>query len=74
MLLFMIIQKRFNNRETIAPSNYEINQMSFIPLLPFYATKIDDPFLNSRISANHDKVEGLLANYKILIKGIVCLL
>ena len=43
--------------------NYEIQQMSF------YATQIIHPFLNSRISANHDKVEGLLANGEILIKG-----
>ena len=29
---------------------------------------------NLRISANHDKVEGLSAYVEILIKGIVCLL
>ena len=34
--------------------------------LPFYATQIINPILNSRISANHDKVQGLLANGEIL--------
>ena len=33
-------------------------------------TQIIKPFLNSRNSANHDKVEGLLTKDKILIKGI----
>ena len=33
----------------------------YIPI-PFYATKIIDPFLNSMISANHDRVEGHSAN------------
>ena len=42
--------------------------------LPFFATKIINPFLNSRITANHDKVGGLSANGEILIKGIVFLL
>ena len=49
-------------------------QMSFLPPLPFYATQILSPFLNSRISANPDKVVGLSANGGILIKGIVSLL
>ena len=49
-----------------------VNQMSFMP--PFYATQIINPFLTSRISANHDKVDGLLANGAILIEGIVSLL
>ena len=40
-------QNRFDNRETIAGANYE--------------TQIIIPF-NSRISANHDKVDGLSAN------------
>ena len=30
--------------------------------LPLYATSLIIPFLNSRISANHDKVERLSAN------------
>ena len=38
--------------------------------LPFYATQIINPFLNSRISANHDKVEGHSAKGEILIKEI----
>ena len=38
--------------------------------LSFYATEI----INSRISANHDTVEGVSANGKILIKEIVSLL
>ena len=43
--------------------NYEILQMSFIPtLLPFYATQIINPFLNSIISANHTKVDRPSAN------------
>ena len=31
--------------------------MSFKPPLPFYLTKNINPFLNSRIPANHDKGE-----------------
>ena len=45
--------------------------MSFI--FPFYATQIIHSFLNSRISANHDKVVGLSSNGEIHIKGIVSL-
>ena len=41
---------------------------------PFYATEILNPLLNSKLSANHDKVEGYLANGEILIKGIETLL
>ena len=55
--------KRFYDRETIAASNYEIR----------YATQIINPFLNSRISDNHDKVGELSANSEILIKEIVYL-
>ena len=42
----------------------------FFVLLFISATQMINPFLNSRISANHDKVEGLLANFngEILIK------
>ena len=61
------------NRETIAASNLEIHQMSFTPPFPFYATQIINPFHNSRILANHDKVDGLSANGEILIKEIVSL-
>ena len=40
--------------------------------IPFYnATQIINPFLNSRISANHDKVQGYSAIGEILIKGVV---
>ena len=35
----------------------------------FYATHIIDPFLNSRISANHEKVKGLAANHD-KVKGL----
>ena len=42
--------------------------------LPFYATQIIKPFLNSMISANHDKVKELSANGEMFIKGIVSLL
>jgi hypothetical protein len=42
--------------------------------LPFFATQITITFLNSRISANNDKVEGLSANREICIKVIVSLL
>ena len=45
--------------------------MSFFP---FYATQINNPLLNSRISANHDKVDGLSVNGETLIKGFVSLL
>jgi hypothetical protein len=27
--------------------------------LPFYATQVNNPFFNSRISSNHDKVKRL---------------
>ena len=47
--------------------------MSFIP--PFSSKKLlINPFLNSRISTEHDKVEGHLANGEIIIKGIETLL
>ena len=52
----MSVQKIFYNRETITELNYEIHKISFIP--PFYATKMFNLFLTSRISANHEKVEG----------------
>ena len=47
--------------------------ISNIPL-PFYATQIINIFLNSSITANHDKVDWLSANGEIFIKGIVSLL
>ena len=60
-------QKIFHNRKIIAALNYKIYQMSFIPL---YATQITNPFLNSRISVNNDKVERLSTNFEIHIKRI----
>ena len=63
---------QFCNRETIAPLNYETHKMSFIT--PIHATQIIKPFLNLKISANQDKVDGLSAKGEILIKGIVSLL
>ena len=48
--------------------------MSFKSPLFFLATEIINPFLDSMISANHDKVEAHSANGKILIKRIVALL
>ena len=41
---------------------------------PFYATKIINPFLNSRIAINYDKMLEHSANVEILIKGIETLL
>jgi hypothetical protein len=66
-------QKKFYNRETIAALNYKMQQMSLISH-PLYAAKIIFPFLNSRISAKHDKVDELSANGEILLKGIISLL
>ena len=39
-----------------------MQQMSFIHTLHFYATQIINPFLNLRVSVNHDKVNGISAN------------
>ena len=61
-------KQRFYNRETIAASNYKIHQMSFIP------PQINKPFPNLRISANYDKADGVSANGKFLLQGIVSLL
>ena len=70
-----IQQKRFYDRETFAALNYQIHQMSFIQAFPsIYATQIINTFLNSRISANQDKVDGLLFNREIHLKEIVSLL
>ena len=46
------IQTRFYNRETFATLSYEIFQIRY--------------FLNSKISANHDKVDGLSTMVKSL--------
>ena len=56
---------RFYNRKTIAAFNCEI---SFKPPLPYM--QINTPFLNSRISVNHDKVQRLSAKVESLIKGL----
>ena len=55
--------------KAIAALNYEITPNP----LPFYATQIINPILNSRISTNHDKVERFSANCEIFKfnKGIV---
>ena len=63
----MFKQKIFYNRETITTLNFEVQQITF------NVTQIIDPFINSRISANHDNVEGLLANGEIITKWIVSL-
>ena len=47
---------------------HRIHQMSFI------SPQINKPFPNLRISANYDKVDGVSANGKFLIKEIVSLL
>ena len=41
--------------------------------LPAYTTQIINPFPNSTIQANYDKVDGLSANDEILNRGIVSL-
>ena len=61
-----ILVNIFYNRETIA-NNMKYSKCLSYPL-PFYPTQTINPFLDSRISANHDKVEGLLACSEILIK------
>ena len=38
-------------------------------LLRFYTTEIIRPFLDLRIPANHDKMDGHSANGEFLIKG-----
>jgi hypothetical protein len=65
-------QKRFYNRETRTASNYEIYQISFIPS-PVPSNSNDLFFPNWRISANHDKTDGVSANGEILIKRVVSL-
>ena len=73
--VYTAYKRFFFNRETITALNYAIHLISFMPSdLPFYAAEIINPFLNSRIFANHDKAEILSANSEILIKGIVSLL
>ena len=46
-----------------------MNYSTCFPLAS-YATKIINPFLDTRISANHDKMEGWWCQYgEIIIKG-----
>ena len=66
-------KKEICNRETIAALNYEIHQIIHTPF-HFHATQIINPFINSKISANHDKIERLSANGETLMKKIVFLL
>ena len=42
----------------------------FHTLLPFFATQIVNPFLNIRLSANHDKVQGNQPMVKSLRRGL----
>ena len=51
----LLTYKRLYNKEAIAAFKFEIHQMSFKPPFPFIATQIINPFLNSIISANHEK-------------------
>ena len=51
-----MLKKRFYNRERIAALNYEIQKMTSI----LCKTNIN-PFLSSKISANHEKMEELTA-------------
>ena len=60
------VEKRFYTRKTIAAFNCEIQQISFLKRGPFHATLLINPFLNYRISANHDKVEGFKPMVKYL--------
>ena len=53
----MLIQKRFYNRETINAMNHEMHKSLLHPLF-LCASQIINPFLNSRISVNHGKVES----------------
>ena len=69
-----MFKEKFYNRETIAASNYKIQQISFSPLL---CSSNNQPFswFNdlSQFKANHDKVDWLSANSEIPLKGIVSL-
>ena len=74
IILWLKIKKtRFYDKETITALTYKIHQICLSYPLSFFANQIINPFLNSRISANHKKVQGLSANGKILIKGVVSL-
>ena len=56
-------------RDFIVEKKKKFNTESvFYKPLPFYATQLISPFFNSRILANHDKVDGLSANCETIIK------
>ena len=59
----------FYKRDIIIEKEFQRWIMKYIKCfsypLPFYATQIICPFLNSRNSANHDKVNGLSGNSRI---------
>ena len=70
---YQLYQKRFYNRETNSAAFCVILQLSIKPL-PFYATQIVNPFLNSIISSNHEKRKDfhpMHCNGEILIHIIV---
>ena len=55
----IIIVKRDFIIKKVKHLNYEIHQMTFMPPLPLCDTQMINHFLSSRISAKHDKVDGL---------------
>ena len=59
--LSLACQKRFFKREIVAVLNHEILNVFHTPF-PLYATQLINPFLNLKISANHDTVGRLSAN------------
>ena len=63
--------KKILYRETVTAFKIEISNVFHIP---FYANQIINPFLNTRIPANHNKVDGISTNGEILINRIVSLL
>ena len=48
--------------------------MKYTKCLPFYANQIINPFLNSRFSKNHDKVDGLSVNPCVFFSTVESLL
>ena len=56
-LVIMFREKRFYNRVIIAALNNEMQQISSIHPSP--SMEIINPFLNSKISANCDKMDAL---------------
>ena len=64
------LEKRFCTRKTIAASNYEVNQIFFIPP-PLQWNSNYKPFSYSRISVNHGKGGG---GFQRIVKSIYPLL